>query len=109
MSKFTFIWPGIEDETRETFAFGRKWEANVPQEIDEREGHTIEETERVDNPDGTFVLRVKKRHLSYVEMARNNPCFSELGQEKEHKRRGRPKKYPNAAEEHGGRELTIGE
>lgn len=108
MSKCTFVWPGVEDEERETFAFGRNWEANVPQELDEKEGMEQDETVRVPTQNGGYILQTHRRFVSYVEMARNNPCFSEIGQEKEHKRRGRPPKFPNAAEEHG-KELTIGE
>lgn len=85
MTKHTFVWSGIEDEAFETFNAGRKWQANVPQEVDSSEGFTED-----------------NRRVCYVDMLRRNPCFSEIGGEvKVHKRRGRPPKFPNAAEEHG--------
>ena len=103
-------WYGQADEALETFAFGRKWEANVAQDMDPKEGHMQILSERQEKPDGTYVLVTKERFVSYIEMAKTNPNFHVEGDPVViPKKRGRPPKYPNAAEEYGGKTLAIGE
>lgn len=109
MTKIT--WRGTQDEALETYAFNRHWEANVAQDITEADGFEIEESERTTLPDGTVRLTTKARRISIIEAARKNPCFDVEGEEKEHKKRGRPPKVRDAAEEHayhgGGRMVSA--
>ena len=99
MTKVT--WRGTTDEALETIAFGRPWEANVPQELTDRDGFEIEESEQCQLPNGNTGLKTVKRKISIIEAARRNPCFDVEGDApKEHKKRGRPAKVRNAAEEH---------
>jgi hypothetical protein len=96
-------WLPQADETSETFAFGRKWEANVPQDIDPKDGYEIEEGIRVEQKDGSVRIRTRVRKVTYIEMMKTNGCFHVEGTELVlPKKRGRPAKYPNAAEEHAG-------
>jgi hypothetical protein len=103
-------WYGQADEALETFAFGRKWEANVPQEIDPKATYEIEESHKLEQPDGSYKLRTMTRKVTYIEMMKTNSCFHVEGEPLVvPKKRGRPPKYPNAAEEYGGKTLAIGE
>jgi hypothetical protein len=103
-------WYGQADEAMETTAFGRKWETGVAQEIDPKDGYEIEESHRLEQKDGSYKLRTIVRKVTYIEMMKTNPNFHVEGEALiVPKKRGRPPKYPNAAEEHGGKTFAIGE
>lgn len=97
--KHKVVWRGTEDEAVETIAYKRRWEANVPQEVDDKDGYEIEESVRMDNPDGTFKLVPQVRKVTYIEMMRNNPCFDVGEDVKKHQKRKRPDRYPDASRE----------
>lgn len=110
MTKVT--WRGTTDEALETVAFGRHWEANISQDLTEADGFEIEESEPFSMPDGTVRRKTKTRRITIIEAARKNPCFDVEGDTpKEHKKRGRPPKVRDAAEEHayhgGGRMVSA--
>ena len=82
--KLTYIPP--ENESSAIGWGGRRWKANVPQEVSEDDGYTIMESVREKNPDGTMVLISRERKVSLIEMARGNPMF-QVGDEIKQTRR----------------------
>lgn len=98
--KITYI-PQADDDSHTCVAYGIKFPANVPIEVDERRSIEVEETLRKDADDGTFKLVTIKKRLTIIELARGNPSFQVEG-EAPKKKRGRPPNLrPSAIEELG--------
>lgn len=99
---------GTIDEALETFWGGRRWEANVPQEVTDKDGWDIEENELFTLPNGEIRRITQKRRISMLEAAKRNPSFDvEDEPPKKMERRLRPAKFPNAANETDG-DIYIG-
>jgi hypothetical protein len=104
------VYRGSIDEALETDFGGRHWMANEPQDVlspedsvkQRKDGWYIEESVPVTDPQGRRTLVSERRWISLVEAAKRNCSFDVEGQEpKVIKKRPKPDKYPNAAEEVG--------
>jgi hypothetical protein len=110
------VYRGTIDEALETDFGGRHWIANEPQEAlspedsakQKADGWYVEEATEVINPDGRRTLVTERRWLSLVEAAKRNCSFDVEGEDtKVMKKRPKPERYPNAANEAGG-DIWIG-